>query len=185
MSTQMLVTTATAIAYHLASRAAPTLVTASLAARLPNGSASALVHAVLHEEAIPYATGLVNIPLVSLIAIASGGSAGPEGPVLPVGGCIGGLFWHLERSVSERCSESQPFALFRRLSLGDLALVGGCASIAAFFERGFADEPRFLVVHGEPEPRHSRRGVGVELVAPRAVALLTAQRVDRVVAAVA
>ena len=51
---------------------------------------SALVHAVLNDEAIEYKKGLVNIPLISLLAITSGGSAGPEGPVLPIGGCIGG-----------------------------------------------------------------------------------------------
>ena len=104
--------------------------TAVFADRLPNGGASLFVKSVLHDEVIPIFVGFVGIPLTSITAITSGGSAGPEGPVLPIGGSVGAWYWRfVEGSRSRDAREPS-----RALNLGDLILVGGCASIAAFFD---------------------------------------------------
>ena len=117
--------------------------TAFLADRIPNGGASLFVKSVLHSESIPIFTAMANIPLVSIIAITSGGSAGPEGPVLPIGGGIG-AWYHgvLQRHAAGGSRTVQ--------CLGDFILVGGCASIAAFFDDPLAgcifvmEVPHFL-----------------------------------------
>ena len=104
--------------------------TAVCADRIPNGGASLFVKSVHHDEQIPLFTSLFGIPLTSIVAITSGGSAGPEGPVLPIGGSIGGWYWRFVEGSRAR-DGSEPD---RALSIGDMVLVGGCASIAAFFD---------------------------------------------------
>jgi len=104
--------------------------TAVLADRLPNGGASLFVKHVHSDEQIPMVNTLFGIPLVSIIAITSGGSAGPEGPVLPIGGGIGAWYWRFV----DGCRDRHGTEPSRALHVGDMVLIGGCASIAAFFD---------------------------------------------------
>lgn len=93
----------------------------ALSKLIPNGSAPLFVAAVLNNEPISWVRGVFGVSLVSIIAIASGGSAGPEGPVLPIGGAFGTFFSRFHRQLHQ-------------LQMADFVLVGGCASIAAFFD---------------------------------------------------
>jgi H+/Cl- antiporter ClcA len=98
---------------------------------VPNGSAGLFVSSVLNSEPVSFRRGAFGVTLISLIAIASGGSAGPEGPVLGIGSAIGTYYWNFQRRLSRR---SHPTILRRSLEVGDMVLVAGCASIAAFFD---------------------------------------------------
>jgi H+/Cl- antiporter ClcA len=86
-------------------------------------------------------------PIVSIVAIASGGSAGPEGPVLYIGAAIGQLMRFTSSAHSPPIASPSPpisaasdWRTWWRLSggaqrpTGEDALIGGAAAIAAFFD---------------------------------------------------
>ena len=103
----------------------------SIGTLIPNGSASLFVTSVLNSLHIPPVQGLFSVTFISIIAIASGGSAGPEGPVLAIAGSIGPSLWPSHEKYETSDAKR---VLFRSLTLGDMVLVAGCASIAAFFD---------------------------------------------------
>lgn len=98
---------------------------------LPNGSAPLFVKSVLNSEPVGLFRGLVGVCMVSIIAIASGGSAGPEGPVLAIGSALGTVYWIFQQHAGRQLQQT---VLLRSLELGDMVLVAGCATIAAFFD---------------------------------------------------
>ena len=117
---------------------------------MSGGAAGNFVQAVNSNLHIDPFRGLIATTLISIVAIASGGSAGPEGPVLYIGASIAVLArlprWLLENafdSADARMDPSsrtwdwrrwwRPYGGHERL-IGDDVLIGGAAAIAAFFD---------------------------------------------------
>ncbi|KAL1526798.1 hypothetical protein AB1Y20_015492 [Prymnesium parvum] len=115
-----------------------------LQARLRAGAAGNFVQAVVNDLHIELFRGLVVTTVVSLLAIVSGGSAGPEGPVLFMGAAIAIATRPLHQifydgSVNKPGGMRERWLLrwdprFKGRPMGDDALIGGCAAIAAFFD---------------------------------------------------
>jgi len=120
-----------------------------LQAFLQSGAAGSFVGAVNRNLRIDPFKGLIATSVVSIVAIASGGSAGPEGPVLFIGAAVG-VITRLPRgfggsSVQAAVEAGACIAVGAGdvanddgssggRPLGDDALIGGCAAIAAFFD---------------------------------------------------
>jgi H+/Cl- antiporter ClcA len=126
-----------------------------LQAYLKGGNAAQFVAAVNYNWDVDAFRGLISTSVVSIVGIASGGSAGPEGPVLYIGAAIGQLmrFRGPAALFSSGAIDTPPIASTAPLALsasdwrkwwqlsgsrtrskGDDALIGGAAAIAAFFD---------------------------------------------------
>ena len=125
---------------------------AAIQGYLKGGSAGNFVAAICNNSHIDSFRALVSTTVVSIIAIASGGSAGPEGPILFIGAGLA-LLTRLPRAFCKAYlyaraeDDSNPVAAaarqahrwwtaeaYSQRSLSDDALIGGCCSIAAFFD---------------------------------------------------
>jgi len=124
--------------------------TAMMQSYMSGGAAGNFVQSVNSNLHIDPFRGLIATTLISIVAIASGGSAGPEGPVLYIGAAIA-VFARLPRWLVENAFDSadtrmdpsphtwdwrrwwRPYGGHER-QIGDDVLIGGAAAIAAFFD---------------------------------------------------
>ena len=108
------------------------LLAAGLMRALPHGHLRLYVQMTSKGEHADVWRGVVGTVLVSIVTIASGGSAGPEGPVLAIGASISVAVHEivLRRRLSA-APEGPEGAESVLTSVQAVAMIGGCCALAA------------------------------------------------------